>query len=544
MRNLFTVLFFSFLFSALYCLPSSSFSFLAAKQTVSSPALIDTAGDGIPDDWKINGVPITLPNGTSGRWDLKGRGASPNHKDVFVWIAWMEQGQYTHKPRMNRSGLEAYALERVVKAFQNAPVANPDGTNGITLHLVYADAPVKHVNLLGTSDSNGVYDWTAFQKIKNASFPPALANLAKVFHYVLFAHQINVPDGNGGNCLSGISRDIPSFDFIVSLGCNEDDSDPNPRDQGNSEWQSGTFMHELGHNFGLRHGGVDDILYKPNYVSVMNYLFQFSGIFRDHTQGQFDYSQFDLSLDENHLLPQKGVSSDPNLQRYGSAHLCGSSVSPVAIVAMGDPVRWDCQELKPQSTEISYDVNQDNCVQLLHGQQDWSRIVLAGRGSPSRYNCPSAAGPMAGIEADARIAGLAPIVPVQNVRTTATVDGIEIEWDRIRLDSVRGYEVFRQRSGGPVSRLTQTRKDNFLDDSAQPGVQYSYSVGAVAVLPNVAVLRWLQEREANVNVVQRVVKDLGRARFGLAAQGPPEQTDLSFRTAQSTPVLAKRPLPR
>ena len=30
-------------------------------------------------------------------------------------------------------------------------------------------------------------------------------------------------------------------------------------------------MHELGHNFGLLHGGVDCYNNKPNYISVMNY---------------------------------------------------------------------------------------------------------------------------------------------------------------------------------------------------------------------------------------------------------------------------------
>ena len=34
-------------------------------------------------------------------------------------------------------------------------------------------------------------------------------------------------------------------------------------------------MHELGHNLGLRHGGVDNVNCKPHHVSVMNYAYQF-----------------------------------------------------------------------------------------------------------------------------------------------------------------------------------------------------------------------------------------------------------------------------
>ena len=42
--------------------------------------------------------------------------------------------------------------------------------------------------------------------------------------------------------------------------------------------QAGTLMHELGHNLGLRHGGDDHTKYKPNYLSVMNYAFQLTGL--------------------------------------------------------------------------------------------------------------------------------------------------------------------------------------------------------------------------------------------------------------------------
>jgi hypothetical protein len=57
--------------------------------------------------------------------------------------------------------------------------------------------------------------------------------------------------------------------------------------------QGGTFMHELGHNLGLRHGGGSDLngdaedtpTFKPNYLSVMNYKFQLVGIQRANAIG-------------------------------------------------------------------------------------------------------------------------------------------------------------------------------------------------------------------------------------------------------------------
>src|SRR5438128_225063 len=42
--------------------------------------------------------------------------------------------------------------------------------------------------------------------------------------------------------------------------------------------QSSTLMHELGHNLGLHHGGDEDTNYKPNYLSIMNYMYQLEGL--------------------------------------------------------------------------------------------------------------------------------------------------------------------------------------------------------------------------------------------------------------------------
>lgn len=35
-------------------------------------------------------------------------------------------------------------------------------------------------------------------------------------------------------------------------------------------------MHELGHTLNLKHGGIDHINCKPNYLSIMSYTRQFN----------------------------------------------------------------------------------------------------------------------------------------------------------------------------------------------------------------------------------------------------------------------------
>jgi hypothetical protein len=91
----------------------------------------------------------------------------------------------------------------------------------------------------------------------------------------MFAHSSTDPQVG---CLLGAETgqaDLPGLNFVVALGFEQ--SDGFLADVF-SMFVSGTTMHELGHNFGLQHGGDEDLNYKPNYLSVMSYVHQFSGI--------------------------------------------------------------------------------------------------------------------------------------------------------------------------------------------------------------------------------------------------------------------------
>ena len=62
--------------------------------------------------------------------------------------------------------------------------------------------------------------------------------------------------------------------------------------------QGSTLMHELGHNFELTHGGAGSLYpnverepnCKPNYLSVMNYLYQLRGLPDDSGKLHMDFS--------------------------------------------------------------------------------------------------------------------------------------------------------------------------------------------------------------------------------------------------------------
>ncbi|MDZ7813345.1 MAG: M66 family metalloprotease [Ideonella sp.] len=75
---------------------------------------------------------------------------------------------------------------------------------------------------------------------------------------------------NLGDILFGKARNIPGRNLVVSLGSAT-------AKVGSETEQAGIFMHELGHNLGLTHGGAISVGSpqndKPNYLSVMNYKF-------------------------------------------------------------------------------------------------------------------------------------------------------------------------------------------------------------------------------------------------------------------------------
>ena len=88
------------------------------------------------------------------------------------------------------------------------------------------------------------------------------------------------------------------MEFLVSLGAPGWGVDPlTGHNVGSTDQQEGTFMHELGHNLNLGHGGSDHINCKPNYLSVMSYTRQFSSLIGDRP---LDYSRSSLpSLNES-----------------------------------------------------------------------------------------------------------------------------------------------------------------------------------------------------------------------------------------------------
>jgi hypothetical protein len=132
-------------------------------------------------------------------------------------------------------------------------------------------------------------------------------------------------------------------------------------------------MHELGHNLGLDHGGDEDVNFKPNYISIMNYAFGATGLLsKNGRQRKVDYSRSELpSLNERSLIESVGIS-DPagRLTLWNSRPTIPASLNKCVnnrnnyykIFLPGPALDWNCDGLKTPGI-VQADINGDGtCV--------------------------------------------------------------------------------------------------------------------------------------------------------------------------------------
>lgn len=319
---------------------------------------VDNDNDGLCDNWETTGidadddglVDFTLP-----------QSADPDHKDAFIEIDYMAG----REPQSS-------AIEDVIAAF---------AAHGITLHVNIDDeVPFSDHVAFGSGCSPcqpGVAD---FDTLKAAYFGTAgdrasanrFARIEArrfVYHYVLYGNQLQGNDGT-----SGIAE-LPGNDLMVTLGDSSwrtgffHNGPPTVRNE------AGTLMHEFGHNLGLYHGGGDLVNCKPNYLSVMNYTRQTTGII---PTAQLDYSNTVLTpLDENDLNEFLGVQGPVGADvAYGP----GS----IRVAPASGPIDWS--RAGGLQSSVAADVNNLSGVsgcsspspgESLAGFDDWDGLSLA-----------------------------------------------------------------------------------------------------------------------------------------------------------------------
>ncbi|HFI0402719.1 TPA: VWA domain-containing protein [Streptococcus suis] len=273
---------------------------------------IDSDGDGLLDDWEEFGLKDGKGNMIL---DLPAMGANKYMKDLFVQVDWMHRtgfpvfinlpllGEVSFKVRDLTTAPSSKALEMVRKQFLD---------HGIQLHIdMGPDSVMKYEDgkavTWGDLSAGGnrlqykdVFEVGSNYEYWNRVVTDYLPqNRWNVFRHAFF---VNTLSENGVDRGTGLASAIPGQAFIVAV---KDIYD-------NNLAVAGTFMHELGHTLGLGHGGADHTLGKPNHLSVMNYLFQLSGLVYPNSVKEsikrLNFSEYALpALNEKALREKDGI---------------------------------------------------------------------------------------------------------------------------------------------------------------------------------------------------------------------------------------------
>lgn len=358
---------------------------------------VDNDGDGLCDNWEDSGIDVDR-DGTVDLhlYDLDQDGmiaaserVNKNRKDLFLELDFMPP----HRPLPD-------AVNDVIAAFAAAPVANPDGSTGITLRIrVDDEIPFSETAVtLGESvpnpDACPPESTLGYCNLKRANYgtareranPKALQAKRFVSRYGIQAHLA------GGEALGEAAT--PGDDLVLAYGGLGDGPEVAGRKVGSRSVQSGTFMHEFGHNLGLPHGGSDSINCKPNYLSVLNYNYQVEDV--PGIRRPLDFSRSALpDLNEAALDERVGIQGPAGRETpYGP--------DPLMTAAADGPIDWNRNGVidpGPVTADINSGPSCDagsSAATLLKGGEDWTRIqygtefaktvITGGAGEPGPVN--------------------------------------------------------------------------------------------------------------------------------------------------------------
>ena len=367
----------------------------------------DDDQDGIPDSSERQGA-------TYFGMPLYDWGARPGQRDIFVHVAMME-------PSLDGEGypdggmiLQKKALDRIAARFAANGIALHFDVGNTGLYEGYTELTGRGVSQYNFSNKSHIIPYNRAVTLRQSVIPSAWQQYADNYvfvddikanyfpserwnaFYFLVIGSTQAPldvEGVDGPLSSGIAW-VGGRDFLVTLGewglfFGTATSGTRTYTQSEVEnltvnFQASTIMHELGHNLGLRHGGNSDINDKPNYISIMNYLYQLYGLPKIGSDEGDRYYHSDSAHSDSFdylFAMEQSVFSDDFLMDY--SHGRGGSLNENALYesqGLKQPgsawVDWN-RSSTLNSTAISLDVNNDSSLSSSLGDfNDWDNLFL------------------------------------------------------------------------------------------------------------------------------------------------------------------------
>jgi hypothetical protein len=337
----------------------------------------DGDGDGIPDSAEVEG-------GRFAGMDLHAMGARTQQKDLFIEVDHMDSTDPGLIPAKE-------ALDKLVSVF---------AAHSIHIHV---DAGTKFSATFAPSLYNLGQGNPLVPYAKNIAmgaksgfasnfyaYKAAHMRLARspLFHYCLFASSVT-PDGSASN---GGMGEMPGNDFMLTFsGWQLSTATAEARNM-RVNYQASTLMHELGHNLGLDHGGNVSTNYKPNYVSVMNYLHAVNGLGPLHGSSAGDRYYLQWNLAGYTYASQ--LTNSPLTTAFvmdfsdgSGAAIDENAVDEARGLARPGATFVDYDANKAQGV-ISIDLNRDGKKEVFQDYNDWANLTL-----PFQVGTASVGGP-------------------------------------------------------------------------------------------------------------------------------------------------------
>ena len=340
---------------------------------------VDTDNDGIPDSSEVAGS-------TYAGLDLYSMGARQGVRDIFIEVDAMNSTDPGIIPRTEslQKVVDAFAVKGIAVHFdvgtQFSATFSPanfnlgQGNNTVTYEsCVTFDTALCASNV---SVFKTIYDW------KLANFDRRRLN---IFHYMLFGNQ----DAAG----SGGRAELNGNDIVITLGNLGYTTTAGINLNFLINAQATVMMHELGHNLGLRHGGNEEVNYKPNYYSIMNYLYSNKGL----AQSASSIGPFQRWNGTNQCSMLNSDCGSPSqfiidYSNGSSADLNESFLSESFNIGRGADASvyadWNGNGSNDAAT-YARDLNNDGSFTILKDYNDWGNILLPFNRSYSGQAAPN-----------------------------------------------------------------------------------------------------------------------------------------------------------
>lgn len=327
-----------------------------------SPETMDSDGDYMPDVWEIDGY-----TKGSEHLDLRKLGAHPFRPDIFVEVDLMQGLIYPPVPE---------TWETVQQAFREAPIINPLTENGIQLVIELGGMPDVDVVVFSKGDTGP----KSFFTLKTAHFDRV--EWDDVYHYCIWAKALQPPDTMGK--ISGMAEpfDVDPIpvgdDFVVGI-----DAFSISTLFHSTRTQAAVFMHELGHNLGLRHGD-NDYAYHPAHNSVMSYSWmlrtgKLKSWRKEHPIYFPFYYQRAGAMEVNGQLPSPITNAVDYSDGMGRT-LDEAALDEGAGVYGGVPIDYNDNGL---IENLSYDLDKNGVLNKLKDVPNWVDLDYSGpQGGP------------------------------------------------------------------------------------------------------------------------------------------------------------------